>query len=146
MSPASYLTAPPRVARRSIAPNCWGLTPLGVRPRVGLARSEAGRGERQPVRGVDRGERALGADPPAEHATGVRMQRIEELPVRAERLVADTRPALDGGRRDGLAELDAAVVADRVGRDRAVTEVRHEGDAPVVAHDRPADLAARVAD
>src|SRR5947207_11568519 len=74
------------------------------------------------------------------------MQRIEELPVRAERLVADTRPALDGGRRDGLAELDAAVVADRVGRDRAVTEVRHEGDAPVVAHDRPADLAARVAD
>src|SRR2546423_9225509 len=113
MSPASYLTAPPRVARRSIAPNCWG-----------LARSEAGRGERQSIRGVDRGERALGADPPTEHATGVRMQRIEELPVRAERLVADTRPALDGGRRDGLAELDAAVVADRVGRDRAVAEVR----------------------
>src|SRR5437667_11266456 len=113
MSPASYLTAPPRVAACSIA----------RRARTRLTRGQPSSGQRQPVGRADRCERALGADLPAEYPAGVGMQRIEVLPVRAQRLVTDTRLALHRRRRDGLAELDAAVVANGVGRDRAVTEV-----------------------
>src|SRR5881392_586803 len=102
MSPASYLTAPPRVARRSIARLFCDQ----------LARSEACGSERQPVGRADRSERSLRTDLPPEHLPGVGMQRVEVLPVGAERLVADARLTVDGRRGDGLAQLDAAVVAD----------------------------------
>src|SRR5262245_53173332 len=99
MSPASYLTAPPRVAERSIA----------RRAADDLARGQPGGGRRQPVRRAGRGQRAVGADPPGKDATSIRVQRIEELSVRAERLVPDARTAVDRCRRDSVTQLDAAV-------------------------------------
>src|SRR5205809_4709551 len=108
MSPASYLTAPPRVT--------WvNYSSPGQNSR--LARRQPRRRQWETVGRADRGQFALGADLPAEHTARVGVQRIEVLAVRAERLVTDARRAVDGRCRHGLAQLDAAVIANRVRRD-----------------------------
>src|SRR5207244_13566429 len=100
MSPASYLTAPPRVAGRSIA----------SRARARLARRQACGGRRQAVGRADRLERSVGTNVPPEHTPRVRMKRVEKAPVRAQGLVADAGLALDRRGGDGLLQPDAAVV------------------------------------
>src|SRR5262249_37316463 len=115
MSPASYLTAPPRGAPASIAPSRDAKTPL--------RRREAGCGRGQPVDRTKRRQRAVGRDLPAEHAARIRVQAVQKPSVAAQRLVAQPRLSIDGPRGDRSVQLDTAVVADRIRRDRAVAEV-----------------------
>src|SRR5439155_898555 len=76
----------------------------------------------------------------------IRVERVEEASVGADRLVADSGLSEARRRRDGLRELEVAVIADAVARDRPVAEVRHEGEAAVLRHGGPANLAAHVSD
>src|SRR5919198_3785979 len=103
MSPASYLTAPPRVAGWIIALRIGRAGKAGAafgrrRKRPLSARGQACRRERQAVRRAEGRQRSVCFPLPAVDAAGVGVERVQVTAVAAQRLVANSRLPTDSRR------------------------------------------------
>src|SRR5215208_6796729 len=110
------------------------------------ARREPGHRLRHTLPRPYRLQRTLRSYRPAVDATAVGVDRVEESPVAGEGLVAEPRHALDRDARRRIFQRQRTVGCDREARDGSVGVVRREGEPVVGRDDRPADLAAPVAD